>query len=96
MIAAEAAWRTVLQQQTLAQHEPASPHQVVGGGRARESLENSVRLLEQLDKAKAEWEAETKTKRYTVDEDNVAEVVAMMTGIPVLCARPAQTPFHSA
>lgn len=40
-------------------------------------------LLEQLDKAKAEWEAETKTKRYTVDEDNVAEVVAMMTGIPV-------------
>lgn len=40
-------------------------------------------LLEQLDKAKAEWEAETKTKRYTVSEDNVAEVVAMMTGIPV-------------
>jgi ATP-dependent Clp protease ATP-binding subunit ClpC len=40
-------------------------------------------LLEQLEKAKAEWEAETKTKRYTVNEDNVAEVVAMMTGIPV-------------
>ncbi|PST81994.1 Clp protease ClpC [Pedobacter yulinensis] len=40
-------------------------------------------LLEQLDKAKAEWESETKTKRYTVSEDNVAEVVAMMTGIPV-------------
>jgi ATP-dependent Clp protease ATP-binding subunit ClpC len=40
-------------------------------------------LLEELDKAKASWEAETKTKRYTVSEDNVAEVVAMMTGIPV-------------
>lgn len=40
-------------------------------------------LLEELDKAKAEWEAETKTKRYTVSEDNVAEVVSMMTGIPV-------------
>jgi len=40
-------------------------------------------LLEELDKAKAAWEAETKTKRYTVSEDNVAEVVAMMTGIPV-------------
>ncbi|WP_207532213.1 ATP-dependent Clp protease ATP-binding subunit [Desertivirga arenae] len=40
-------------------------------------------LLEELDKAKAAWEAETKTKRYTVTEDNVAEVVAMMTGIPV-------------
>ncbi len=40
-------------------------------------------LLEELDRAKAAWEAETKTKRYTVTEDNVAEVVSMMTGIPV-------------
>ncbi|WP_442590396.1 ATP-dependent Clp protease ATP-binding subunit [Pedobacter sp. AW31-3R] len=40
-------------------------------------------LLEELDKAKAEWEAETKTKRYVVSEDNVAEVVSMMTGIPL-------------
>ena len=40
-------------------------------------------LIEQLEVAKAEWEAETKTKRYEVTEDNVAEVVAMMTGIPV-------------
>ncbi|KHJ37392.1 ATP-dependent Clp protease ATP-binding subunit ClpC [Pedobacter glucosidilyticus] len=40
-------------------------------------------LLEELDKAKAEWEAETKTKRYIVSEDNVAEVVSMMTGIPL-------------
>ena len=40
-------------------------------------------LLEELDRAKAEWEAETKTKRYIVTEDNVAEVVSMMTGIPV-------------
>ncbi|MEE1883806.1 ATP-dependent Clp protease ATP-binding subunit [Pedobacter flavus] len=40
-------------------------------------------LLEELEKAKAAWEAETKNNRYTVSEDNVAEVVAMMTGIPV-------------
>ncbi|MBB6500596.1 ATP-dependent Clp protease ATP-binding subunit [Pedobacter cryoconitis] len=40
-------------------------------------------LLEELDRAKTEWEAETKTKRYTVTEDNVAEVVSMMTGIPL-------------
>ena len=40
-------------------------------------------LLEELDQAKAIWEAETKSKRYTVTEDNVAEVVSMMTGIPV-------------
>jgi ATP-dependent Clp protease ATP-binding subunit ClpC len=40
-------------------------------------------LLEELERAKAEWEAETKSKRYTVSEDNVAEVVSMMTGIPL-------------
>lgn len=41
------------------------------------------KLLEELEKEKAAWEAETKSKRYTVTEDSVAEVVAMMTGIPV-------------
>jgi ATP-dependent Clp protease ATP-binding subunit ClpC len=40
-------------------------------------------LLEELEHAKTLWEAETKSKRYTVTEDNVAEVVSMMTGIPV-------------
>jgi ATP-dependent Clp protease ATP-binding subunit ClpC len=40
-------------------------------------------LLEELEQAKAAWETETKSKRYTVTEDNVAEVVSMMTGIPV-------------
>src|SRR6185503_3882111 len=37
-------------------------------------------LLEELEQAKAIWETETKSKRYTVTEDNVAEVVSMMTG----------------
>jgi len=40
-------------------------------------------LLEELEQAKAIWEADTKSRRYTVTEDNVAEVVSMMTGIPV-------------
>lgn len=40
-------------------------------------------LLEQLDAAKKAWEEETKNNRVTVTEDNVAEVVAMMTGVPV-------------
>jgi ATP-dependent Clp protease ATP-binding subunit ClpC len=40
-------------------------------------------LLEQLESAKKAWEEETKNHRQTVSEDNVAEVVAMMTGIPV-------------
>ncbi len=40
------------------------------------------KLLEQLEQAKVEWEEETKSRRYEVDEDNVADVIAMMTGIP--------------
>ena len=34
-------------------------------------------------KAKTEWEEELKSHKETVTEDNVAEVVAMMTGVPV-------------
>ncbi len=41
------------------------------------------RLLEELEQAKLEWEEETKNKRYTVSEEDVASVVSMMTGIPV-------------
>ncbi len=40
-------------------------------------------LLEQLDVAKKKWEEDSKTQRETVTEDNVAEVIAMMTGVPV-------------
>jgi ATP-dependent Clp protease ATP-binding subunit ClpC len=35
-----------------------------------------------LDIAKAKWEEKTRTEKYTVTEDNVADVVGMMTGIP--------------
>jgi ATP-dependent Clp protease ATP-binding subunit ClpC len=41
------------------------------------------KLIDELEKEKIAWEEETKSKRYTVSEENVAEVVAMMTGIPV-------------
>ncbi|MBL7951003.1 MAG: ATP-dependent Clp protease ATP-binding subunit [Flavobacteriales bacterium] len=40
-------------------------------------------LLEELDKAKKAWEEESKSNRTTVTDENVAEVVAMMSGIPV-------------
>ncbi|MGV3530517.1 MAG: ATP-dependent Clp protease ATP-binding subunit [Flavisolibacter sp.] len=41
------------------------------------------RLGEELDKAKAEWEEESKHKRYPIGEEEIAEVISMMTGIPV-------------
>ncbi|NHE55811.1 ATP-dependent Clp protease ATP-binding subunit [Cyclobacterium plantarum] len=49
---------------------------------AAQLRDKEKKLLEQLENAKAKWEEESKTKRYTVEEDNVAEVIAMMTGIP--------------
>jgi ATP-dependent Clp protease ATP-binding subunit ClpC len=41
------------------------------------------RLGEELERAKAEWEEESKHKRYPIGEEQIAEVVSMMTGIPV-------------
>jgi ATP-dependent Clp protease ATP-binding subunit ClpC len=40
-------------------------------------------LLHKLNKAKSQWEKEMQQHRETVDEEKVAEVVAMMTGVPV-------------
>ena len=40
------------------------------------------KLSEQLEEEKQKWEENTKLNKETVSEDNVAEVVAMMTGVP--------------
>ncbi|HEX5026938.1 MAG TPA: ATP-dependent Clp protease ATP-binding subunit [Agriterribacter sp.] len=45
--------------------------------------DNEKRLQEDLEKAKLQWEEESKHKRYPIDEEAIAEVVSMMTGIPV-------------
>ena len=49
---------------------------------AAQLRDREKKLIEQLDLAKAKWEEKTRTEKYTVDEDNVADVIAMMTGIP--------------
>ncbi len=41
------------------------------------------RLQEELEKAKSDWEEESRNKRYPINEEAIAEVVSMMTGIPV-------------
>ncbi len=45
--------------------------------------DQAQRLAEQLDEAKASWEKSLSMQKVPVDEDKVAEVVAMMTGVPV-------------
>ncbi len=49
---------------------------------AAQLRDNERTLLKELNTAKKAWEDETKNHREVVSEDNVAEVVAMMTGIP--------------
>jgi len=50
---------------------------------AADLRDNESKLLRRLEQAKEEWEEESKAKRYPVGEEEIAEVVSMMTGIPV-------------
>ncbi len=45
--------------------------------------DDETRLLNELSSEKIKWEEESKIHREIVDEDNVAEVIAMMSGVPV-------------
>ncbi len=51
--------------------------------KAADLRDDESKLVRQLEFAKLEWEEEAKTKRYPVNEEDIAEVVSMMTGIPV-------------
>ena len=51
--------------------------------KAADLRDDESKLMRQLEFAKVEWDEESKTKRYPVDEEDIAEVVSMMTGIPV-------------
>lgn len=42
------------------------------------------KLGEELERAKQAWEEEVKNKRYPITEEDIAEVISMMTGIPVM------------
>ncbi|MFH1296061.1 MAG: ATP-dependent Clp protease ATP-binding subunit [Bacteroidota bacterium] len=50
---------------------------------AADLRDSERKLQETLEREKRKWEEEAKINRQTVSEENVAEVVAMMTGIPV-------------
>jgi ATP-dependent Clp protease ATP-binding subunit ClpC len=61
-------------------------NQVVKNQRYEEAArlrDSEKRLQEQLEQAKKDWEEDSKSKRYPVNDEDIAEVVAMMTGIPV-------------
>ena len=45
--------------------------------------DTEVKLMDQLEKAKKEWDRDTLSHKMPVTEQDVAEVIAMMTGVPV-------------
>lgn len=45
--------------------------------------DSEKKLQEELEAAKVAWEEEVKSKRYPISEEEIAEVIHMMTGIPV-------------
>lgn len=51
--------------------------------KAAELRDNERNLQDELEVAKKKWEEETKTNRVEVTEEHVAEVVSMMSGVPV-------------
>ncbi len=57
--------------------------------KAAELRDSERKLQDRLEEAKKRWEEDSKAKRVVVTEEDVAEVVSMMCGIPV--TRVAQT-----
>jgi ATP-dependent Clp protease ATP-binding subunit ClpC len=51
--------------------------------KAADLRDMETKLSRQLEQEKVQWDEESKTRRYPVTEDDIAEVVMMMTGIPV-------------
>ncbi len=50
---------------------------------AADLRDNESKLMRKLEKAKNDWEIESQSRRYPVGEEEIAEVIAMITGIPV-------------
>jgi ATP-dependent Clp protease ATP-binding subunit ClpC len=51
--------------------------------KAADLRDQESKMSRNLDMEKLRWEEESKTKRYPVTEEDIAEVVSMMTSIPV-------------
>lgn len=50
---------------------------------ARKLKDEEERLQMELNSAQDKWDKDVKEKKKTVTEENVAEVVSMMSGVPV-------------
>src|SRR5210317_473625 len=77
---------TITELEAELQHIKEEKVRVVKSQRYEEAAklrDDEKKLEAQLESARGAWEASIKLNRKTVDEPEVAEVVAMMTGVPV-------------
>ncbi|NNE25771.1 MAG: ATP-dependent Clp protease ATP-binding subunit [Saprospiraceae bacterium] len=51
--------------------------------KAADLRDQESKLIKKLETSKVNWEEESKAAKYPVNEEDIAEVVSMMTGIPV-------------
>ncbi|MBT8191640.1 MAG: ATP-dependent Clp protease ATP-binding subunit [Bacteroidia bacterium] len=51
--------------------------------KAADLRDQESKLIKKLEDSKLSWEEESKSAKYPVEEEDIAEVVSMMTGIPV-------------
>ncbi len=51
--------------------------------KAAQLRDSEKKLIDELDRAKKKWDDEVKSLRFPVTEEDISEVIAMMTGIPV-------------
>ena len=59
--------------------------------KAAELRDNERKLQEALELAKTKWEEDAKTNKIIITEENVAEVVSMMCGVPVTKVSESET-----
>jgi ATP-dependent Clp protease ATP-binding subunit ClpC len=53
--------------------------------------DSEKQLIDQLEVAKKQWEEDTKNQRFNVSDEDVAEVVSMMSGVPLQRVAQAET-----
>ena len=77
---------TIIELERLIEEVKAEKNKVVKSQRFEEAaaLRNKeTEIGKELMAAKAAWEEDAKNKKFAIEEDDIAEVVSMMTGIPV-------------
>lgn len=78
--------QTIIELEKMIEEIKNEKNKVVKSQRFEEAAslrDTEKKLGEELDRAKNIWAEESKNKRYPISEENIAEVVSMMTGIPV-------------